>query len=143
MGSFASLERWGLRTRRRTADHDFRDCPILRSGKGAGAHPDRGYRASSQRTLVALTLLAAFGLAGNARADKLSMDERLEISRGLNAEFATVKVILPRAKKPLVIQSDGQYDKDAWEKALREGGPAARLGDQIQITRVEIESNKI
>ena len=71
------------------------------------------------------------------------MDERIEIARGLNAEFATMKVILPRAKKPLVIQSTGQYDKDDWEKALREGGPAARLGDQVQITRVEIESNKI
>jgi hypothetical protein len=71
------------------------------------------------------------------------MDERLEIERGLVAEFATAKVILPRSKKPLVIESTGQYDKDAWEKALREGGPAARLGDQIQITRVEIEAKKI
>ena len=83
------------------------------------------------------------GLAATARADKLSMDERLEIERGLVAEFATAKVILPRSKKPLVIESTGQYDKDAWEKALREGGPAARLGDQIQITRVEIEAKKI
>ena len=71
------------------------------------------------------------------------MDERLEIERGLVAEFATAKVILPRSKKPLVVQSTGQYDKDAWEKALREDGPAARLGDQIQITRVEIEAKKI
>ncbi len=71
------------------------------------------------------------------------MDERLEIERGLVAEFATAKVILPRSKKPLVIESTGQYDKDSWEKALREGGPAARLGDQIQITRVEIEPKKI
>ena len=83
------------------------------------------------------------GLAANARADKLSVDERLEIERGLTAEFATMKVILPRAKKSLVIQSNGQYDKSAWEEALREGGPAARLGDEIQITRVQIESNKI
>jgi hypothetical protein len=82
-------------------------------------------------------------LVTTARADKLSMDERLEIERGLVAEFATAKVILPRSKKPLVIESTGQYDKDAWEKALREGGPAARLGDQIQITRVEIEAKKI
>jgi hypothetical protein len=101
---------------------------------------DRGHRASSQRALVALLL---FGLVATARADKLSMDERLEIERGLVAEFATAKVILPRSKKPLVIESTGQYDKDAWEKALREDGPAARLGDQIQITRVEIEAKKI
>ncbi|MDQ2710674.1 MAG: DUF2845 domain-containing protein [Acidobacteriota bacterium] len=80
---------------------------------------------------------------GQVRADKLSLDERLEIERGLDAEFATMKVILPHSKKPLVFHSDGQYDKNAWTKALDEQGPAARLGDQVQITRVEIQSNKI
>jgi hypothetical protein len=82
-------------------------------------------------------------LAANLRADKLSVDERLEIERGLTAEFATMKVILPRSKKPLVIRSSGQYDRGAWDRALQDGGPAARLGDEIQITRVQIESNKI
>ncbi len=67
----------------------------------------------------------------------------MEIERGLTAEFATAKVTLPRSKKPLVIHSDGKYDKADWEEALRDGGPAARLGDEIQITRVLIESNKI
>jgi hypothetical protein len=71
------------------------------------------------------------------------MDERVEIQRGLVAEFATAKVILPVSKKPLVIQSTGQYDKSAWERALQDNGPAARLGDQIQITRVEIEAKRI
>jgi hypothetical protein len=71
------------------------------------------------------------------------MDERVEIERGLVAEFATAKVILPISKKPLVIESTGQYDKDAWERALHDNGPAARLGDQIQITRVEIEAKRI
>ncbi len=76
-------------------------------------------------------------------ADKLSFDERVEIERGLTAEYATAKVILPHAKKPLVIHSDGKYDKADWEEALRVTGPAARMGDQIQITNVKIESNKI
>jgi hypothetical protein len=82
-------------------------------------------------------------LATTLFADKLSFDERVEIERGLTAEFATARVVLPHSKKPLVIHSDGQYDKAAWEDALRETGPAARLGDQIQITGVKIESNKI
>lgn len=77
------------------------------------------------------------------RADKLSFDERMEIERGLNAEFATLKVSLPHAKKPLVVRSDGTYDTRAWENAMQAAGPAARLGDEVQITRVEIESNKI
>ncbi len=73
----------------------------------------------------------------------MSFDERMEIERGLTAEFATAKVALPHAKKPLAIHSDGTYDKSAWTRAMQDDGPAARLGDEIQITRVEIEKNKI
>ena len=90
---------------------------------------------------MAAVLLLAF--APNLRADKLSFDERLEIERGLNAEFATLKVALPHAKRALVVQSNGTYDKGAWETAMREQGPAARLGDEVQITRVQIEANRI
>lgn len=82
-------------------------------------------------------------LCPQTRADKLSFDEQLEIERGLTAEFATAKVPLPHSKKALVIHSDGTYDKSAWERAMQDNGPAARLGDQVQITRVQIESNKI
>lgn len=67
----------------------------------------------------------------------------MEIERGLTAEFATTKVVLPRSKKPLVIESSGHYDAGAWTTALQEQGPAARLGDEVQITRVLIESSKI
>ena len=91
--------------------------------------------------VVAAITLCAF--AGFARADKLSFDERMEIERGLTAEYATAKVALPHSKKPLVIKTDGSYDRTKWEDAMREGGPTARVGDQIQITRVLIESNKI
>ena len=83
------------------------------------------------------------GLSLQARADKLSFDERMEIERGMTAEFAKAKVVLPRSKKPLVIQSSGQYDAGAWTTALQEQGPAARVGDEVQITRVLIEDNKI
>jgi hypothetical protein len=67
----------------------------------------------------------------------------MELERGLTAEFATAKVPLPRSRKALVIHSDGTYDKSGWENALREEGPSARVGDEIQITRVEIEGKKI
>ncbi len=77
------------------------------------------------------------------RADKLSVDERLEIERGLNAEFATMRVPLPRSRKALVVKSDGTFDAKGWDKVMQENGPAARLGDEVQITRVTIEGNKI
>ncbi len=78
-----------------------------------------------------------------AQADKLSFDERMEIERGLTAEFATAKVTLPNSKKLLEVKSDGTYDKNVWAAALRENGPSARLGDQVQVTKVTIEANRI
>ncbi len=86
-----------------------------------------------------LTLSGGLADAGT----KLSNDERDEITRGLMAEFAKSKVSLPRAKKPLSYPSDGKYDRDVWEKAMMENGPAARVGDEIQITNVVIEEKKI
>jgi hypothetical protein len=67
----------------------------------------------------------------------------MEIERGLTAEFATARVILPHSKKALAIQSDGSYDHADWDEALRDNGPAARVGDEVQITRVVIEKSKI
>jgi hypothetical protein len=75
--------------------------------------------------------------------DKLSFEDRVEIVRGMTAEYATVKVEIPQSKKPLEFDSSGGYDKKAWEAAGKEKGPAARPGDTIQITKVTIENDKI
>jgi hypothetical protein len=88
---------------------------------------------------VLLALSGGLGYGGT----KLSNDERAEITRGLMAEYAKSKVTLPRSKKPLSFPSDGKYDRDAWEKAMMENGPAARVGDEIQITNVVIEEKKV
>jgi hypothetical protein len=75
--------------------------------------------------------------------EKLMPEDRMEIIRGLSAEYATVKTFLPRSKKALEFSSDGTYDKAKWEEAGREMGPAARVGDLVQITKVEIEKDRI
>ena len=87
--------------------------------------------------LQILTAVAA--LAG----EKLTIEDRIEISRGMNAEYATSKIVLPRSKKPLVFNSDGTWDKAAWQETNKQLGPAARVGDLIQITKVDIEAEKI
>jgi hypothetical protein len=71
------------------------------------------------------------------------MDERIEIIRGMTAEYAKVKVLLPRSRKELEFNSAGTYDKKAWSEIAKESGPAARNGDTIQITKVEIGSDRI
>lgn len=92
------------------------------------------------RFALCLALLATSQLEAGR---KLTDDERLEIIRGLTAEYATLKILLPRSKKPLPVQSDGSYDKQAWDLANKELGPAGRVGDAIQITKVTLEDNKI
>jgi len=53
---------------------------------------------------------------------KLTNDERIELVRGLTAEYATVKVLLPRSRKALDFESSGNYDKSAWAAVARESG---------------------
>jgi hypothetical protein len=89
--------------------------------------------------IAVLSLLPVAAWAGN----KLTFEDRIEITRGLMAEYATVKQLLPRSKKPLPYESTGTFDKKAWEAAGKEYGPAARTGDLVQITKVEIEDDRI
>jgi hypothetical protein len=76
-------------------------------------------------------------------ANKLTWEDRVELTRGLTAEYATAKVLLPRSRKALEFDAKGTYDKGAWTAASREGGPAARNGDLVQVTKIEIEDDRI
>lgn len=78
-----------------------------------------------------------------AASDKLTDEDRIEIIRGMTAEYATAKVVVPRSKKPLAFESKGTWDKAAWAEAGKELGPAARVGDLLQITKVNIGDDKI
>src|SRR5271169_5548210 len=90
-------------------------------------------------------VLAAFVAVASLSADqkKLTMDHRVEIMRGLMAEYATVKVPLPRSQRPLDVKTDGSYDKSQFDQAAKQFGPAGRVGDQIQVTHVDIEKDSI
>ena len=77
-------------------------------------------------------------------ADKLADEDRIEIIRGLTAEYATAKIQIPRSKKPLTFKAaDGSWDKPQWSDAFKEFGPAARVGDLVQVTKVSIEDDKL
>jgi hypothetical protein len=90
---------------------------------------------------IAMVVLALPGFAGSN--EKLSPRERLDIVRGLASEFATAKILMPRSKKPLPFSIDGVKKEDAWTKAMEEFGPAARKGDVIQITKIDIQKDEI
>ena len=89
---------------------------------------------------AALLLLAALPLAAK---EKLTDLEKVGIIRGLSYEYATAKVQLPRAKKALALAPDGKYDRLKWDDNMKEHGPAARVGDMVQITKVTIEEKRL
>jgi hypothetical protein len=90
------------------------------------------------RKFAVILLLVPF-----ASAEKLNFEERVKLVRGLMAEYATVKAFLPRSKDALPFEATGKYDQKAWEEIGKEFGPAARVGDMIQITKVDLENDKI
>lgn len=93
-----------------------------------------------------LTLTAAAMLAGvflQADTKKLTEDQRRELIRGLTAEWAAAKVVLPMSKKALPFDSLGTWDEEVWRDANYQNGPAARPGDMVQITKVNVDNNKI
>ena len=76
-------------------------------------------------------------------SDKLTEDEKIALVRDLTAEYANAKTLLPRSKKPLQFNADGTWNKGEWQDAAKSMGPAARLGDKVQITKITLEGDHI
>ncbi len=98
------------------------------------------------RILILCMASASLAAAQTGKADpvrKLTDEEKIEMLRGLSSEFATVKAFIPRSKKAVKFSSDGTWDKSEWRDAGDEYGPVARVGDLVQITKVDIENDKI
>jgi hypothetical protein len=95
------------------------------------------------RAFAVIVLIGSLAPLAQA-ADKLSLQDRIELTRGLTAEYANVKVLLPRSKKPLEFDAQaGSFDKKEWSAIARESGPAARTGDTVQVTKIDIEEDRI
>src|SRR5689334_16463601 len=90
-------------------------------------------------------LVAFLAVAGLQQGDtrKLSLDQRVELLRGLASEYATAKVMLPRSRKALPFEENGTWDKQKWDDAVRKDGPAARAGDMVQVTKVDVDDDAI
>lgn len=98
---------------------------------------------SPDRICIALIAALCSSVTAFSGDEKLTERNRVELLRGLTAEYAVVKAYLPRSKKPLPFDSKGGFDKKKWEEMGRELGPAARVGDQVQVTQISIESDRI
>lgn len=90
---------------------------------------------------IAIGALLAASLPAQA---KLTPEQRATIIRELVAEYGTAKILIPRSKKPLPLSPEGVVEEEmTWAEALQKFGPAARLGDLAQITKVEFEKDRL
>ncbi|MEO8050635.1 MAG: hypothetical protein ABI833_09490, partial [Acidobacteriota bacterium] len=95
------------------------------------------------RRLAVVLVVAMASARLNADSKKLTQDQRIEILRGLSSEYAKIIVPLPRSKSPLEVTTNGVRDEAKWQAAQKELGAAGRVGDLIQVTRVQIDKDRI
>ncbi|MEP6961202.1 MAG: hypothetical protein ABI995_03945 [Acidobacteriota bacterium] len=96
----------------------------------------------SRSVAVTMVLLLA-AISASADTKKLTQEQRRELLRGLTAEWAIAKIVLPVSKKALPFDSLGTRDEEVWKDANYKNGPAARPGDMVQITKVGVDDDKI
>ena len=96
---------------------------------------------SKAAALAAVALLAVPAFAGSSQ--RISDDDKIDILRGIEAEYAKAKVPIPRSKKALPYNSNGSFDPHMWMKVAQEYGPAARTGDLVQVTKITFEADRI
>ena len=90
---------------------------------------------------VVMASLAASSLQADTK--KLTFEQKVELVRGLSSEFAIAQIVLPVSRKPLPMREDGTRDEKKWTEANYKQGPAARPGDMVQITKVDVDDDKI
>jgi hypothetical protein len=88
-------------------------------------------------------LSAALGILPLYGKNSLTPEDRARLIRELMAEQGSAKVLIPRSKKALDITTEGTYDDEQWEEAMDEFGPAARLGDRVEITKIEFKDRRL
>ncbi len=96
------------------------------------------------RHQVRLWVLLMTALAVQAQTKKQIEDQRIELLRGLESEFATAQTYIPRSTRPLEFEAaTGYWNKEGWQQIGDQMGPAARDGDMVQVTKVTIDKDAI
>lgn len=110
---------------------------------------ERPLRSGKLRRSCALLLLTvsaallAWPAASLAKEQQLDELGRILLIRGLDREIAVAKLVLPRGKHGLFIDSGGQVDQARAEKELRSNGPAIQPGLPVEITKIIFKEHEI
>jgi len=94
---------------------------------------------------VSLAAVLILGTASAARliASDLKPQARMEIVRGLMAEYATLRSPLPRGEKGLLLKSDGQIDQENLRREITQKGTALPQNVLVQITNIVFRDREI
>jgi hypothetical protein len=95
--------------------------------------------------VLAASILPVLGDQSSPARPPISKDTRYQLIRLMNAEYAWVKLSLPRSEKGLRVHPDGKIDphgKD-FQLEMARYGPLARPGERVQITSIEIRDKQI
>src|SRR5947209_4207435 len=93
--------------------------------------------------IFCVATLLATSYARPASASGISPQSRMAIIRGLTAEYANLKVPLPRGKKGLVLNTDGKVDEDSLRHEITQNGTAVAAHTLVQITAIAIQNKQI
>lgn len=93
----------------------------------------------------ALTVTLVFGAASSQSlfSADLKPRSRMSILRGLIAEYATVKVPLPRGEKGLFLNSSGEVDEQKLKEEITAEGTAIPPAVLIQVTDIMFRDKEI
>jgi hypothetical protein len=105
------------------------------------------------RVFIGILLLAIGAAADDApavppipaNAPAMTRQTRMQMIRLLNAEFAFTHLPLPRGEKGLILKPNGQILPAGQElhMLLAKQGQAARAGDRVQITNIDIKDKSV
>lgn len=93
--------------------------------------------------LFTLSFLTSGILLNADTPSNLSEDSRIKIIRTLGSEYVALKIPLPINKTGLTINSNGEFDWKKNEEASLSAGQFIAPGITVQITKINILSNKI
>jgi hypothetical protein len=102
-------------------------------------------------TLSAIALLPVIALSAQGSTQekdksedsKLQPKSRVYLLRGLTSEYAVVRKTLPRGSQGLHIKSDGQIDERNLQIQITNLGPAARPGEMVMISKLDLRKDAI
>ena len=103
-----------------------------------------------RRLIIAAGIALSLSVAATAADESntrpaIKKDNRYQLIRLMNAEFAWVKLSLPHSQEGIKIHPDGKIDPHGrdFQMDLARYGPIARPGERVQITNVEIRDKSI